>query len=55
MGGRQLVILNRIVRVDFTEKIMINQRLQRCEELAMYITSKAEGTASTKVLRHVHV
>lgn len=38
-----------VVRVDFIEKVMVIQRLERHEELAMYITSKAEKTASAKV------
>lgn len=43
-----------VVRVDFIEKVMVIQRLERHEELAMYITSKAEKTASAKVPRHEH-
>lgn len=42
MGG-QLVSLTMVVRVDFIEKVTVNKRLDRHEELAMYITSKAEG------------
>lgn len=52
--GRQLVSLNTVVRVDFAEKVMVIQRLERHEELAMYLTSKAKGTASAKALRHEH-